>query len=161
VSSGKYFLGDAGYSNTSMTLVPYRGIHYHLRETVTSNMRLQTKEELFNLHHASLRNVIKRAFGILKRRWRILQQPPEYAMREQAALVYVTVALHNWIQRNDDSFEWIEAEVDIESGQLEQEEGFDTISELGNGQEEDPDMKRIRDEIVQAMWDDYCRYKAE
>ena len=37
-------------------------------------------KELFNLCHASARNVVERIFGILKRRFRILCIPPEYGM---------------------------------------------------------------------------------
>jgi hypothetical protein len=29
---GRYYVADAGYSNTSITLVPYRSVRYHLRE---------------------------------------------------------------------------------------------------------------------------------
>ena len=29
---GRYYVADARYSNTSITLVPYRGVWYHLRE---------------------------------------------------------------------------------------------------------------------------------
>ena len=32
----------------------------------------QSKEELFNLRHSSLRNIIERTFGILKNRFQIL-----------------------------------------------------------------------------------------
>jgi len=36
---GKYYVADAGYSNTPMTLTPYRGVRYHLREQAQVNMR--------------------------------------------------------------------------------------------------------------------------
>jgi hypothetical protein len=29
---GKYYLGDAGYSSSSLVMVPYRGVRYHLKE---------------------------------------------------------------------------------------------------------------------------------
>ena len=37
-----------------------------------------TKEELFNLRHAQLRSVIERVFGVLKKRFQILQVAPQY-----------------------------------------------------------------------------------
>ena len=29
---GKFYLGDAGYSSSSLVMVPYRGVRYHLKE---------------------------------------------------------------------------------------------------------------------------------
>ena len=34
---GKYWLADAGYSNSECTLVPYRGIRYYLKEQRQAN----------------------------------------------------------------------------------------------------------------------------
>ncbi|XP_071722800.1 cysteine-rich receptor-like protein kinase 1 [Rutidosis leptorrhynchoides] len=56
------------YCNTLGFLAPYSGNHYHLSECLTP----MNKEELFNLCHASARNVIKRCFGILKLRWNLI-----------------------------------------------------------------------------------------
>ena len=44
------------------------------------------KEELFNLHHASARNVIEWIFGMLKHRFRILHLAPEYSIDIQARI---------------------------------------------------------------------------
>ena len=32
IPKGKYYLGDAGYSNSNSLLVPYKGVRYHLKE---------------------------------------------------------------------------------------------------------------------------------
>ena len=32
VPKGKFYLGNAGFSASTSILVPYRGVHYHLRE---------------------------------------------------------------------------------------------------------------------------------
>ena len=66
---GKYWLGDASYTNTDTVLVPYRGTRYHLKEQRLSGKKPENYRELFNLRHASLRNVIKRIFGVLKRKY--------------------------------------------------------------------------------------------
>lgn len=66
--AGCYYLADAGYSNTDITLVPYRGVRYHLREVKAVGLRPKTPHELFNLRHSSLRNVVERTFGIFKKR---------------------------------------------------------------------------------------------
>lgn len=63
--------------------------------------RPKTKEELFNLRHAHLRNVIERIFGVLKRRFRILLLAPEYNMDIQNRLPAALCALHNFIRTHD------------------------------------------------------------
>jgi hypothetical protein len=64
----KYYLGDAGYALSWNCLTPYRGTRYHLKEWARGNQRPRNKEELFNLRHASLRNVVERIFGIVKKK---------------------------------------------------------------------------------------------
>ena len=56
---------------------------------------------MFNLRHASARNAIERIFGILKRRFRILELPPEYDMSIQALIPPALAALHNFIRLFD------------------------------------------------------------
>ena len=54
-----------GYINRSHLIAPYRGVRYHLKEY---SIRFpENVKELFNLRHASLRNAIERAFGVLKK----------------------------------------------------------------------------------------------
>ena len=55
------------------------------------------KEELFNLHHASLHNVIKQIFCVLKRCFRILLLAPEYSLDIQAHIPVALSAIHNVI----------------------------------------------------------------
>ena len=45
--------------------MPCRGVHYHLREQNTLQLRPKNKEELFNLRHSSARNAVERIFGVL------------------------------------------------------------------------------------------------
>jgi hypothetical protein len=63
---GKYYLADAGCGLASHTLTPYRGVRFHLKAGATEAKRPRTKEELFNLRHASLRSVVEWMSGILK-----------------------------------------------------------------------------------------------
>ena len=70
---GKYFLGDAGYGITKWCLVPYRGVRYHLKEWGRGNQKPLNKEELFNLRHSSLRNVVERSLGVVKKRFPLLE----------------------------------------------------------------------------------------
>ena len=78
IPDGKYYLTDAGFPMDQQLLVLYHGAWYHLKEWgctsvrynmlyiyLYNNYRPANKEELFNLHHASLCNV-KWIFGVLK-----------------------------------------------------------------------------------------------
>lgn len=51
-------------------ITPYRGVRYHLKEY--SSRAPENAQEIFNHRHSSLRNVIERAFGVLKKRFPII-----------------------------------------------------------------------------------------
>ncbi|CAN1300994.1 hypothetical protein LINPERPRIM_LOCUS24771, partial [Linum perenne] len=54
--------------------------------------------ELFNYKHYSLRNVIERCFGVLKRRWSILKMMCSYSFIKQTNIVLACCAIHNFIR---------------------------------------------------------------
>ena len=64
--------------------------------------RPANKEELFNLRHASARNVIERIFGVIKRCFRILLLPPEYSIDIQAYIPVALCVIHNIIKSHSD-----------------------------------------------------------
>jgi hypothetical protein len=68
---GKFYLVDAGYACRNGFLPSYRGVRYHLIEYGNRNHPTNANE-LFNLRHSSLRVTVKRAFGVLKNRFCIL-----------------------------------------------------------------------------------------
>jgi hypothetical protein len=105
--ANKYYLGDAGYSLESYCLTPFRGVRYHLKEWKHAQNKPNTREELYNLRHSSLRNVVERTFGVLKKRWAILKYMPSFSFDIQIELVYACCYLHNWIiinNSNDDEY---------------------------------------------------------
>ena len=61
----KYYLVDLGYPNRIGFLAPFRNSWYHVADFARGD-RPQGRNELFNYLHASLRNVIERAFGMWK-----------------------------------------------------------------------------------------------
>src|SRR5437667_10829536 len=67
-------------------------------------------QELFNLRHSSLRNVIERIFGILKNQFKMLAQQLEFPFPVQVKIVKGLCCLHNIIRLigEDDTFdeEW-------------------------------------------------------
>ncbi|CAA0820171.1 Unknown protein, partial [Striga hermonthica] len=98
VSNGNYYLVDGGYTNGPGFLAPYRGVRYHLQEWGTGNRRPRNFRELYNLRHAKARNVIERAFGILKMRWAILRSCSYYTIRTQNRIIMACALLHNFIR---------------------------------------------------------------
>ena len=120
-------------------------------ELMQSN-RPANREELYNLRHSSARNIIERIFGILKRRFTILDCPPEYSMTIQARIPPALAAVHNFIRIHDEG-EILEFE-DLEDG----EPGERDYGELAEGppsRAEKTHSEVKRDRIAQAMWESY------
>jgi hypothetical protein len=105
----KYWLGDAGYRNSEYIMSPYRGVRYHLKEQRQADLRPNTAKELFNLRYTSLRNVIERIFGVVKRKFKILGSVAEYSVDTQIHLVLGLITLYNFIRSQEDMQEDIEA----------------------------------------------------
>ncbi|XP_040865002.1 uncharacterized protein [Glycine max] len=59
----------------------------------------ENEKELFNLRHASLRNVIERIFGIFKSRFTIFKSAPPFLFKTQVELVLACAALHNFLRK--------------------------------------------------------------
>ena len=94
---GKYQLGDAGYGNSAYVIALYRSVRCHLKEQRQANLKLQNAKELFNLLYASLRNVVKRIFGVTKQKFKILGIGTEYSVDTQVHLVLSLLGLYNFI----------------------------------------------------------------
>ena len=88
---------DAGFPNMDGYLTPYKETRYHLPEFRRGG-RPHGKEELFNHAHSSLRNVIERCFGVLKKRFPILQQMPSFDFTKQMFIVVACMTCHNYIR---------------------------------------------------------------
>jgi DDE superfamily endonuclease len=154
----RYYLGDAGYALSRFVLTPYRGVRYHLQEWASGNQRPQNKEELFNLRHSSLRNVIERSFGVVKKRFPILVKMSSYPYNFQVTLVRCAFMLHNFIRLNqhyDDEFDVIEDE------EVAAQNPAGDVQNMGGGQSaaETARLQAWRDGIAQRMWDDYVLYR--
>ncbi|RZB75942.1 hypothetical protein D0Y65_034446 [Glycine soja] len=96
---GKYYLVDCGFPNRRKFLAPYRGVRYHLQDFAGHGNDPENEKELFNLRHASLRNVIERIFGIFKSRFTIFKSAPPFLFKTQAELVLACAALHNFLRK--------------------------------------------------------------
>jgi hypothetical protein len=118
--------------------------------------RPQNPQELFNLRHASARNVIERVFGILKKRFPVLTNPAPYSITFQRDLVIALCAIHNFIRMNGGATDNIEKEA-LAEYEAARRQGELPSREVRPAFPEGKDAKRLRDTIAQAMWDDYVR----
>jgi hypothetical protein len=60
--------------------------------------------------------VIGRAFGVLKKKWRILKHLPSYPMKKYAKIILACMTLHNFIRdsnENDDLFDMCDEDEDF------------------------------------------------
>ena len=108
IYESKCYLGDAGYCLKNYWLTPDRGVRYYLKEWGAGNQKPTKKEELFNLRHSSLRNVIERSFGVVKKRFLILTNMQSFEYQFQIVFVLSCFMLHNFIKVNqgyDDKFD--------------------------------------------------------
>ncbi|XP_011093338.1 uncharacterized protein LOC105173334 [Sesamum indicum] len=149
--NGKYYLVDAGFTNYQCFLAPYRGTRYHLAEYRGHGRRYRTPQDLFNHAHSRLRNVIQHCFGVLKKRFSILQWGmPSYLLQHQVDLVIACCTLHNFIRRfshDDIIFNEPEDEIPPDMDAF-YHRGYPTVTEL--------EAQRIfRDNIAMQMWASY------
>ena len=155
---GKYWLGDAGYGNSEFVMAPYRGVRYHLREQRQSNQRLANSKELFNLRHASLRNVIERIFGVVKRKFKILAHKPEFSIDTQADLILGLFALWNFIRSRENA----SIQQEIDEFELVDEIVIDQEETEGSSRTSQGAGRKLMDEkrscIAEATWIDYEKY---
>ncbi|KAK9156845.1 hypothetical protein Scep_003419 [Stephania cephalantha] len=135
---GKYFLVDCGFSNRRQFLAPFRGVRYHLSDFTGQGRHPENANELFNLRHASLRNVVERLFGIFKSRFTIFKTTPPFPFKIQAKLVLACAGLHNYLRKECRSDEF-PIELDTEdalSSYSEEDDDFEILSETQEQQRE-------------------------
>ncbi|XP_057806278.1 uncharacterized protein LOC131021196 [Salvia miltiorrhiza] len=152
VPRGCYYLCDNGYANSEGFLTPYKGIRYHLKEWGPNTSRPQNAKELFNLRHAKARNVIERAFGVMKMRWGILRSATFYPVKTQNRLIMSCFILHNFI-RAEMTNDPLEQEFD--NANVNNDEDVEGDGEVIDGIEASPMWNAERDLLAQSMWLNY------
>ncbi|TXG72365.1 hypothetical protein EZV62_000944 [Acer yangbiense] len=134
-------------------LGPYKGERYHLPD-FRQGSQPTGHQEVFNHTHSSLRSVIERTFGVLKKRWKILRDMPSYPFDKQVKIVIVNMAIHNYIRRHakhDHHFEKIEndpgfiLEEDNERDDDFQEENHNANTPTAR------EVKKLRDSIAESL----------
>ncbi|KAL6338241.1 hypothetical protein AAG906_018504 [Vitis piasezkii] len=79
-------------------MAPYRNVRYWLSD-FRSGGKAVGKEEIFNQCHARLRNVIERAFGVVKARFPILKRMAPYSFTTQTKIVMTCFSIHNFLRQ--------------------------------------------------------------
>ncbi|XP_073137557.1 uncharacterized protein [Henckelia pumila] len=97
VQVGCYYLCDNGYANVEGFLTPYRRVRYHRDAWGHHEGGPENYKDLYNWRHAQARNLIERAFGLLKKRWVILRSPCFYPTAVQNQIILACILLHNFI----------------------------------------------------------------
>ena len=111
---GKYYLVDTGYSNEPGFLVAYKTNKQQKTSQANKVSQFHGPHELFNYRHSSIRNVIERTFGVLKKRFPVIKDsmPPYKKMAMQGNIVIACCVVHNFIRENDlDDFCFSEVEM--------------------------------------------------
>ncbi len=128
------------------------------------------KEELFNLRHSQLWNVVERVYGVFKIYFRIFQSARDgLTMATQVKLIYALLAVHNWINSHRGS-PWKEWQSFMSSQKARDRELYDQIMEdLAAAMENSPPiiiadtwiMDKWRESIAEEMWESYQVYLAQ
>ena len=89
--------------------------------SITNNIsRSRNAQKLFNLRYTFLRNVIKRIFGIVKKKFRIFDKTPEYSPQNQVLFILALTELHNYIREAEDTTNYeFESNLDVNMNDLE------------------------------------------
>ncbi|KAL4034852.1 hypothetical protein IC575_003521 [Cucumis melo] len=133
VPKGYYYLCDAGYPNAEGFLAPYRGQRYHLQEWRGATNAPTNAKEYFNMKHSSARNVIERAFGVLKGRWAILRGKSYYPLQVQCRTILACALLHNLINREMTYCGGVEDEDEGTPRRATAEKTFSTLRQQTSG----------------------------
>ena len=119
--------------------------------------RPQNKEELFNLRHAQLRNVIECIFGVLKREFKMAAEPCEYPIKIQCLIPLGLSLVHNFLRDHDPDRYRAEAQVSLRDEPSFTPHGDEEPSLGARPQRADEDgrAEERRTRIAEQMWTSY------
>ena len=127
-------------------------MRYHLQDFTGNGNDPENEKELFNLRHASLRNVIERIFGIFKSRFTIFKSAPPFPFKTQVEIVLACVALHNFLRKEcrSDEFPIEEESASSSSPPIVEEELEELVSQTQEQQREEVNAWRLS--ITDHKW---------
>ncbi|CAN1142823.1 hypothetical protein LINPERPRIM_LOCUS26200 [Linum perenne] len=98
------------------------------------------------MKHSSARNVIERAFDLLKMRWAILRDTTWFSPEIVGRLVHVCCLLHNFIKQEAGVDDLERAYVQYTSSMAEE------MKEVASSMQPSPEWTNFRNQIAQQMW---------
>jgi hypothetical protein len=157
VPPGKFYLVDGGYANTQSFLAPYRGVRYQFKEWGHGHRRPQNYKELFNHHHAVMRNHVERVLGILKKQFPILNVGTFHQPKNQVKIPAAAAIFHNIIKMHDGDEEWLDDPQDnIDPATfVNLPDGDGGNLQENNILENNQQGNNLRDQIAWQMWNDF------
>ena len=133
-------------------MTPYRNVRYWLNDFRSGGKAVE-REEIFNLYHAILRNVIERAFGVVKARFPILKKMAPYSFAAQTKIVMTFFSIHNFLRQvsvADRLFSEYDTEEELESDSDNQNQGSTTNNFFTAADQEF--MLQFRDHIANELF---------
>ena len=140
------------HTHTQGFMAPYHNVHYWLSD-FRSGGKVVGKEEIFNQCHARLRNVIERAFNVVKVCFPILKRMAPYSFTTQIKIVMTCFSIHNFLRQisiADKLFFEYDNEVELESDNANQNQNSTTSSFFATSYQEF--MQQFRDQIVNELF---------
>ena len=133
-------------------MTPYRNVRYWLSD-FRSGGKAVGRKEIFNLCHARLRNVIERAFGVVKARFPILKKMAPYSFAAQTKIVMTCFSIHNFLRQvsvADRLFSEYDIEEELESDSDNRNQGSTTNNFFTAADQEF--MLQFRDHIANELF---------
>ncbi|GJU94390.1 putative nuclease HARBI1 [Tanacetum coccineum] len=114
--------------------------------------RAMTSKEKFNHAHAKLRNVIERAFGVLKARFPILKSMPKFPLVKQRDITIACFAIHNFIRNeglSDDFFaQYDQSDIHVNENVRDDNDGDVEVVQPIGSEADQQYMINLRDDIA-------------
>lgn len=123
-------------------------------------------KELYNLRHASAKNVVERIFGVAKAQWAILARGCHYDLLTQGRVIYAIAVLHNMLHQFEHtpnepipSLQQIRARyghLDDDSSDDDDDDGVAAVRAPLSADHEKKQGEKWREQVAQEVW---CKYE--
>ena len=90
-----FWLADRAYALSAWCLTPFMNVRYHIAQF--DHVAPLNRQELFNFCHASLRNYVERGYGVVKKRYPLLNKMHSVSIDNQMRYIEACFMIHNWV----------------------------------------------------------------
>ncbi|KAI7959523.1 hypothetical protein MJO28_003314 [Puccinia striiformis f. sp. tritici] len=127
-------------------------------DEIKLNPKPQSYQELFNLRHASARNVIERIFGVIKHRFQVINAGCYYNISIQVKVIIVMAFIHNFIRVTDPTDIILsDEETTLPDPRQPDTVEYGELHHRGITRCESTQAAKMRNGIAKKMWSDYQR----